>query len=68
LIESQDGAFVQKVDASFAIVETTLAKYRQGSGYEPYSKLTDEDRKVLAANVNALAENLSTLRGKLGLD
>ncbi|WP_062120823.1 iron uptake system protein EfeO [Aureimonas sp. AU40] len=68
LIEKGDTAFVGKVDKSFATVDTTLDKYRTSTGYEKYEKLTDEDRKVLSANVNLLAENLSTLRGKLGLN
>lgn len=33
-----------------------------------YGKLSDTDRKVLAARVNTLAEDLSQLRGLLGLD
>ena len=68
LIEKDDAGFVAKVDKSFATVDTTLAKYRKGEGYENYEKLTDGDRKILAANVNTLAEDLSTLRGKLGLN
>lgn len=63
-----DAAFVAKVDKSFGTVDTTLAKYRDGEGYQHYEKLTDGDRKILAANVNTLAEDLSTLRGKLGLN
>ncbi|RIY00839.1 iron uptake system protein EfeO [Aureimonas flava] len=65
---TDDAAFVAKVDKSFDTVDATLAKYREGEGYAPYEKLTDGDRKVLAANVNTLAEDLSTLRGKLGLN
>jgi len=69
LIEKDDAAFVKKVDDSFATVDATLAKYRTAhDGYETYDKLTDGDRKILAANVNVLAEELSTLRGKLGLN
>ena len=68
LIEPTDAAFVRKVEGSFTTVDTTLAKYREGEGYQHYSKLTDDDRRVLAANVNTLAEDLSTLRGKLGLN
>ena len=65
---AKDGAFVAKVTDNFQTVDETLAKYRQGDGYETYDKLTDGDRTVLAASVNTLAEDLSTLRGKLGLD
>lgn len=68
LIEKEDGSFVQKVDTSFETVDMTLAKYRSGDGYENYSQLTEADRKILSANVNTLAEDLSTLRAKLGLD
>ena len=65
---AKDDAFVAKVADNFQTVDETLAKYRQGDGYELYDKLTDSDRTVLAAAVNTLAEDLSTLRGKLGLD
>jgi len=68
LIQTEDSAFVEKVNASFSTVDTTLGKYRRGEGYAHYSELTDADRRVLSANVNTLAEDLSTLRGKLGLD
>ncbi|AXV18272.1 EfeM/EfeO family lipoprotein (plasmid) [Neorhizobium sp. SOG26] len=68
LVEKQDPAFVQKVAGNFATIETTLAKYKEGDGYKSYDKLTDDDRNVLSAAVNTLAEDLSTLRGKLGLD
>ncbi|MFC3074289.1 hypothetical protein [Shinella pollutisoli] len=60
--------FLKTVDENFAKVDTILAKYKEGDGYVSYEKLTDEDRTVLAAAVNTLAEDLSTLRGKLGLD
>ncbi|MQT15099.1 iron uptake system protein EfeO [Segnochrobactrum spirostomi] len=68
LIQKQDPAFVKKVSDNFATVDATLAKYKTAEGYEPYDKLTDADRKVLASAVNTLAEDLSTLRGKLGLN
>ena len=63
-----DKAFLAKVDANFATIDTTLEKYREGDGYVSYEKLTEADRVAMAAAVNALAEDLSTLRGKLGLD
>lgn len=68
LIEETEGDFLKTVDANFDKVYTTLAKYEYGEGYVSYLKLTDADRNVLAAAVNTLAEDLSTLRGKLGLD
>ena len=68
LIEKSDAAFVARVADNFGKVDATLAKYAEGDGYMYYDKLSDDDRKVLAAAVNTLAEDLSTLRGKLGLD
>jgi len=43
-------------------------KYKKGDGYELYDKLTEEDRKVMAGAITTLAEDLSTLRGTLGLN
>jgi len=68
LIEKNEAEFVTKVTGNFDKVDATLAKYQEGDGYMSYEKLTEDDRKVLAAGVNTLAEDLSTLRGKLGLN
>lgn len=68
LIEDREAAFLKVVDENFARVDTILEKYKEGEGYVSYEKLTDADRNVLSAAVNTLAEDLSTLRGKLGLD
>lgn len=67
LLDKNDKAFVDKVEANFATVDKILAKYKTADGFQTYDKLTGADRKVLAAAVNTLAEDLSTLRGKLGL-
>ncbi|ABC23397.1 iron uptake system protein EfeO [Rhodospirillum rubrum] len=68
LIVEKEAAFLKTVDANFTQVDTILNKYKKGEGYVTYDKLTEADRKVLATAVNTLAEDLSTLRGKLGLD
>ncbi|QTT88706.1 iron uptake system protein EfeO [Pseudomonas chlororaphis] len=68
-IEQQDSAFVAKVDKNFATVNKILAKYKTADGgFETYDKVKDNDRKALVGPVNTLAEDLSTLRGKLGLN
>ncbi len=67
LIAKDDEAFVSKVDANFAKVDSILGKYKTPNGFETYDKLTDADRKVLAGAVNTLAEDLATMRGRLGL-
>lgn len=68
-IEQQDKAFLAKVDKNFATVNTILAKYKTADGgFETYDKVKESDRKALVGPVNTLAEDLSTLRGKLGLN
>jgi iron uptake system component EfeO len=68
IIERSDKAFATKVDANFTAVDKTLAKYRvQGGGFETYDKLTEADRKTLAAAITTLAEDLAKLQGVLGL-
>ena len=53
------------------VLAATLDKHGVDVAYcvpgESYLPLTDADRRILAAKVNTLAEDLSTLRGKLGL-
>ena len=68
-IGQQDQAFLAKVDKNFASVDKILAKYKtKDGGFETYDKVKDNDRKALVGPVNTLAEDLSTLRGKLGLN
>lgn len=68
LVEKRNPEFVQTVDANFQDVYNVLKQYeaREG-GYVSYLELTDKDRALLSSKVNKLAEDLSTLRGKLGL-
>lgn len=69
LIATENAAFVQKVDGNFADVAVIVEKYRTpDGGFVSYEQLTDADRNVLSAKVNTLAEDLSTMRGQLGLN
>lgn len=68
LLTKENGPLLAKVDANFKKVDTILAKYRTKDGYETYDKLTEADRNALEGPVTALAEDLSQLRGVLGLD
>lgn len=63
----EDRAFIASVEANFARMDETLEKYRAGEGYVSYEELSDDDRRKLSALVNTLAEDLATLRGRLGL-
>ncbi|MCB9948790.1 MAG: iron uptake system protein EfeO [Rhodospirillaceae bacterium] len=68
LIEDDDPAFVAQVEANFQAVDDILAQYETADGgYVSYLELTDADRTVLSAKVNSLAEDLATLRARLGL-
>jgi iron uptake system component EfeO len=69
LIEARDRSFSKKVDANFDSVDKILAKYRTPTGgFVTYEKVTTKDRNALAGPVNTLAEDLSRMRGMLGLD
>ncbi|MFG1462548.1 iron uptake system protein EfeO [Xanthobacter sp. DSM 24535] len=65
--DTKNDAFLKKVDANFASVDTILVKYKTADGFESYDKLSKKDRKALAGPVNTLAEDLSKMRGLLGL-
>lgn len=68
LVQRRDPALLTRVRGNFAKVDAVLAKYRDGQGFESYDKLAPEDRNRLKGPVTALAEDLSTLRGTLGID
>ncbi|WP_168402758.1 iron uptake system protein EfeO [Erwinia amylovora] len=68
LVEKADPQLLTKVDGNFNKVDTILTRYRTKEGYESYDKLTDADRNALKGPITALAEDLSMLRGTLGLD
>lgn len=69
MIVTENAEFVQKVDGNFADTAAVLEKYKTADGgFVSYEQLTDADRNVLSAKVNTLAEDLSTMRGQLGLN
>ncbi|MGX8010980.1 imelysin family protein [Mesorhizobium sp. ORM8.1] len=68
LVSKEDPALIKTVNDNFATVDGILAKYKTADGYETYDKLSDADRKALAGPVTALAEDLSKLKGTLGLN
>jgi iron uptake system component EfeO len=45
-----------------------LAKYKSGDGFKTYDKVQETDRKAMKGPITTLAEDLSTLRGQLGLE
>lgn len=67
-LQKSNAELLAKVDANFKKVDAILAKYRTKDGFESYEKLTDADRNALKGPITTLAEDLSQLRGVLGLD
>jgi iron uptake system component EfeO len=68
LVVTRDKALVTAVTDNFAKVDRLLAKYKEGDGYKSYDKLTETDRNALKGPITVLAEDLSKLRGTLGVD
>ncbi len=64
-----DKDLADKIDANIAAVNGVLARYRRSDGgFETYDRLSDADRLALKGPVTQLAEDLSRLRGTLGLN
>ena len=61
----KDAALARHLDARFTDVMAGLAKYAHGDGYVDYSTVAAPDRRTLANAVNALAEPLSQVAGKV---
>ena len=60
-------------EENFTAIEHTLAHYYliegdASSGFASYDKVSERDRRALVGPVTVLAEELSTLRGLLGLN
>ncbi len=68
LLAAQDAKLVGQIDGNFAKVDATLSKYRAGDGFKSYDALTGTDKNALKRSITALAEDLSKLRGTLGVD
>lgn len=60
---------VERIDGNFAKVTAVLGKYAlPGGGYKSYDELTRKDRVGVRGPITALAEDLSKLRGTLGVE
>src|SRR5580698_6041983 len=68
LTAKADQPLSAEVDKNFTAVDKILAKYKRADGWESYDKVTEADRTALKGPVTALAEDLSKLRGVLGLN
>ena len=68
LVAARNAKLVGRIDGNFAKVDATLAKYKASEGFKSYDALTGADKSALKRSITALAEDLSKLRGTLGVD
>jgi iron uptake system component EfeO len=69
LIAAQNPKLDARIQANFTKVDGLLALYRnKDRQMSAYDKLSPKDRNALKGAITALAEDLSQLRGTLGLD
>ena len=68
LLTKWNATFVKRVDANFKQVHAILAKYKSSDGFQSFDKVRENDRRAMKGPITTLAEDLSTLRGKLGLE
>ncbi|WP_132251297.1 iron uptake system protein EfeO [Methylobacterium segetis] len=68
-LAGRDPAFVDRAERAFSRIAGQLARHRTPEGgFVSFDRLTDRDRNALKGPVTVLAEELATLRGRLGLD
>jgi iron uptake system component EfeO len=63
VIDEKDPQLGPTLDQRFAAVDALLDKYREGDGYKSYLTLTEDDKKAMAAAVDALGEPISQVAG-----
>jgi iron uptake system component EfeO len=69
LLVKGDAQLVARIEKNFSKVDSLLRRYQTGDRrFEEYENLKASDRNALKGAVTALAEDLSRLRGTLGLD
>jgi iron uptake system component EfeO len=68
LVQARDPELAKRVDDNFVKVDAILARYRTGDGFKPYTAVTASDRNAFKGPVSVLAEDLSKLRGTLGIE
>jgi iron uptake system component EfeO len=64
-LDKRDAILATQIHSRFEAADQSLAPYRSGTGYVPYNQLTDADTRKLAQAIDALAEPLSQVGGKL---
>ncbi|MBN3871896.1 iron uptake system protein EfeO [Nostoc sp. JL33] len=69
VIQKANPELLARVDANFTKVDQGLAKYKTpDGGFATYDKVSETDKKDMKTAIAALAEDLSQLRGTLGVE
>lgn len=63
-----DEPLQNRIDQNLSIVTSKLAAYETDQEFAPYDALSQKDKNALKGAVTTLAEDLSKLRGSLGLN
>ena len=63
IISAKNPALMDKITAQFQTVRDTVNSYREGDGYESYTKVTPDQRKELSNQIDALSATLSQVPG-----
>ena len=68
LLKKQDPRLLSQIEANFTKINGILQRYRTQHGFKTYDQITSADRNALKGPITVLAEDLSKLRGTLGVD
>lgn len=69
MIEKQDPKLSARLKENFAKIDGVLVKYKtEDGGFVSYDKLSEQDRTALKGPITTLAEDLSALKGTLGVE
>jgi iron uptake system component EfeO len=60
-LEERDPELVAEIEERFAAVYETLAPYREGDGWVPYTEVDENERRRISQSIDALAEPLSRI-------
>ncbi len=69
LLAQTDPALTSSIDEGFTRLDGMLARYRlPDGGYQPYDRLTPDDKRAMQAALAKLAEDLARVPGTLGVE
>lgn len=63
IIDENDPALGERIDARFADLDAALAQYRSGDGFVSYDTVTDAQRQELSQKIDALSVEVSQVQG-----